>query len=116
MKKLLYIAGFIFLTACSGNDTREQVIRDYMVTEVRGIRADYDLRVNIDKDLGTVTDRDSLEVLSAKFKAEGHDAMKVVRATVSMQDAAGKRSMRETYDFYLSPDGTVCYGKLKSKE
>ena len=122
MKKLfliLIIAAITLVSCTSGGDmVVADTICDFIRTDVRGINPEYKLEVVSMERKSPVTERSELERHSENFgiaAGEIPPSMEVYTATVAVSDPDGKRSMSETYDFYLSPDLSTCYGKMRSR-
>lgn len=58
---------------------------------------------------------DSLRTMEAPIlyagRSGGEVLAKIVRAKVSVEEPGSGRTITETYDFHLSPDGKTCHGK-----
>ncbi|MDL2214603.1 hypothetical protein LJC00_00245 [Dysgonomonas sp. OttesenSCG-928-M03] len=63
------------------------------------------LKESVPKELGKYKNRDASNVLTI-----------VVRCTYSVDEPITNKRATETFDFFLSPDGTKCYSKKRVKE
>ena len=63
------------------------------------------LRGSAPKELTKYKNRDASDILTI-----------VVRCTYSVDEPITNKRVTETFDFFLSPDGTKCYSKKRVKE
>lgn len=127
MKNYIYLLTVILLTACGGASTSSSNHADYEKTITDNLLKGSDTKENTGfkiielSEHGTITVADSIAYLKKgknltpdNLQAyEGRNAsdvlVKIVRCKYSIL------SIEETFDFYLSPDGSRCYAKTRAK-